>query len=89
MPLEGCVERQELEHLWATRVRDARLRLAFARNYAKDLEGVDPSPDGQQAYWMALHAERVALAEYDRVLRIFTDLVMEGKIPDEDGWRKT
>ena len=32
----------------------------------------------------ALRAENAALAEYSRVLRIFTNLTVRGIIPDED-----
>lgn len=50
-------DRGEFERLWANRVEDARLRLAFARNYLKEVQ---------------------------RDFPVLTD----GKIPDEDGWRK-
>jgi len=42
------------------------------------------SPDGTFAYRQALQSERLALAEYQRVLRIFSDLVVRGKIPEPD-----
>lgn len=42
-----------------------------------------PSPDGQYAYQGALRAENAAFAEYSRVLRIFSDLVLHGKMPEE------
>ena len=79
--------RVELERLWYTRVNDARSRFDFARNHLKYLQrGCLDGPDGQQTRWMALQAENAALTEYHRVLRIFTALVMDGKVPDEDGW---
>lgn len=82
-------DRGELERLWASRVKDARLRLAFARNYVKEVQQhfPDASPDGHYEYQHALRAENGALVEYHRVVQIYSDLV-DGKIPDNDGWRK-
>ena len=34
----------------------------------------------------ALQEEMMALREYHRVLSIFSELVLHGKIPDEDEW---
>jgi hypothetical protein len=42
----------------------------------------NPTDDGNFALRKALRAENFALAEYHRVLTIFTDLVLRGKIPD-------
>jgi hypothetical protein len=88
---DTILDREELEDRWRKRVTDAKLRLDLARNYVKevqrDLPRDDiPAPDGDYAYRKALHAENSALAEYKRVLRIFTDLTVNGKIPDEDDW---
>ena len=63
---------QEIEQLWRRRLDDAKLRLDYATSYAK----------GRDDGW-ARRAHETALAEYIRVLRIFTDLVVDGKIPDE------
>ncbi len=81
-------DREELEDRWRKRVTDAKLRLDFARNYVKEVQrdlprGDVPAPDGDYAYRKALHVENSALAEYKRVLRIFTDLMINGKIPGE------
>lgn len=88
----GDANREELERLWSSRVKDARLLLAFARNYLKEIQRAyplgDPSPDGQYALQQALRAEHRALANYHRVLRLYSDLTQHGKLPDEDGWRK-
>ena len=62
---------QELEQLWRNRLDDAKLRLAYATSYA----------NGRDDGW-ARRAHETALAEYTRVLRIFTDLVVHGKIPE-------
>ena len=87
------MERQALEDLWRTRLKDAELRLYFARNYVaevhRDFPLTDTSSDGQYAYQRALRMENLALAQYTRVLRLYTDLVMRGQIPDKDEWLKT
>ena len=78
---------EELEQHWRSRLADAKLRLDFATNYLnevrQDFEIKDPSPDGQFSCERAIRAQNVALAEYTRILRTFTDLVIDGKIPDE------
>ena len=79
--------REELEEIWRTRLQDPRLSLDLAQNYlrevrrefgAKDI----PPADGHFGYQQALRAENFALAEYTRVLKIFTDLT----VPGEDEW---
>ncbi len=80
--------KQQLEDLWRERLNTAKLRLDFARQYMKEVQrdrnsGDIPGPDGNFAYQKALRAENTALAEYNRVLRVFTKLVVDGKIPDE------
>lgn len=79
-------DRQQLEERWRARLKDAKLRLDFAHQYTKEVErdfndGTVPIPDGSYAYRKALRAESYALAEYQRVLRVYT--VVSGKIPDE------
>ena len=62
------------------------LRLDFAQNYCTEVQEDYPSlsaPDGQYALERALRSERLALWQYKRVRRIYTDLVLNGKIPDE------
>ena len=82
------MERRKLEELWRGRLADARLRLDFATSYVNEVQQDfaldEPSPDGQLAYERAVRAQNAALAEYNRVLRTFSDLVIDGKIPDED-----
>ncbi|GEM_PF-1561559 len=77
-------DRHELELLWLDRLKDARLRLAFARTYVKEIQkdfesGGISKPDGDFAYRVALQAENAALAEYRRVLRVVTDLFVGGE----------
>jgi hypothetical protein len=45
--------------------------------------GTLPAPDGSQNMANTLRAETHALNEYMRILRIFTDLVISGKAPEE------
>ena len=73
-------------------MNDAKLRLDFAEQYKREIEGDVktggiPAPDGHLSYQRALRAECVALAEYSRVLGVFSDLVVHGKTPGEVDWR--
>ena len=86
---EAPLNRQQLEDLWRQRVQDARLRLQFARTYVKEVQrdleqGAVASADGHFAFQRAIRAEYIALSEYNRVLRVYTDLLVAGKIPDEE-----
>ena len=85
---DGPTQRQALENLWRERLNDAKLRLDFARNFVKELQrdhlaGGVPPPDGEFAFRKALTAENRALAEYNRVLHIFSDLVVRRQLPNE------
>ena len=62
---------EELEQRWRSRLDDAKLRLDYATSYG----------NGRDDGW-ARKAHETALAEYTRVLRIFTELVVDGKTPD-------
>jgi hypothetical protein len=42
------------------------------------------SPDGRLAIQQASRAESAAFREYQRVLSIFADLTIHGKMPPED-----
>ena len=84
-------ERIQLENLWRNRLRETRQQLDSARiltnallRVTKDVE----SPEGKLAYQQALNVESMALAEYRRALHIFAELVLDGKVPDEEEWRK-
>ena len=64
--------------------QDAKLRLDYLNEVQKDFDsGAVPSPDGGFVVHRAMRLENLALKEYGRVLRIFTDLVADGIIPDE------
>ena len=78
-------DRNGIEELWLARLRDAKLRLDFAQNYVREVQrdySSLPATDGQYALQRAVRAENVALAEYHRVLKIYTDLT-KGIMPNE------
>jgi CheY-like chemotaxis protein len=79
-------ERQKLEELWRARLDHAVKCYQAATNEYRNLlqeepDGRPPSPDSPFA--RARQAESGALMEYSRVLKIFTDLMVHGKTPDE------
>ena len=56
------------------RLRDAKLRLDFARSYLKEVQADSiAGPDGHFAYHYAIRAETEALRSYARLLREFHD----------------
>ena len=79
--------RKELEELWRSRVTAAKVRFMSARKRTNDVVRDYPlentSPDGLYAYQQAIRQENLALAEYNRVRRIYADLVSCGIVPDE------
>ena|SRR5215469_6366541 len=86
-------DRKGLEEIWHKRVKDARLRLDRAMNDVMQVQrdfpaAVIPPPDSNFALRKARHAESTALTEYGHVLRIYTDLIVHGIIPNEAEWLK-
>lgn len=80
--------RLTIEELWRSRLREAKSRYDSAAVASRDTmqnfrQRSLPTPDGGAALKNALGAERVARSEYMRVLRILTDLCVNGKLPDE------
>ena len=81
--------RRALEDTWKERLRIVRTRYQLAIKESRllldeQMSGLVPEPDGSFAYRQALEKENRALAEYRRVLEIFADLTMHGKLPEED-----
>jgi hypothetical protein len=81
--------RHDLETLWRDRleIAQAHYRMIKARlgtAMAEHGDGKTPSPDGTFAVRRSLKAETDALREYRRVLSIFTDLTVFGKMPPEE-----
>jgi DNA-binding CsgD family transcriptional regulator len=75
------------EQEWREHLNDARSRLQSASERSREawrqLQSRDlPSPDGSFGYQKALRAESLALAEYRRILGLYTDLVVHGKLPE-------
>src|SRR5262249_42368814 len=80
-------DRQALGAVWRERLVNARTRYEAAKatlQGASELHSQMPSPDGHFALDHALQAEHRALAEFKRVLTVFSDLVIHGTIPAED-----
>ena len=79
--------RQELENVWRERLSEALRRYQVAKLetsttlvHSRDYQ----QADGQFAIHKAQRAETMALAEYKRILKIFNDLVLDGKVPHDD-----
>jgi len=79
--------REELENVWRERLNEALRQYRIAKLDASTAliqyrQGEMPTPDGNFAFRKAAEAENRAFAEYTRLLSIFNDLVLEGKLPD-------
>ena len=89
-PLQGG-SRRELEEFWLFKVRDARTHYQKAAEQRQRMveelnQKLIPYTDGSFAIARARRAESTALADWARVLSIYTDLLVKGKIPPtEDG----
>jgi hypothetical protein len=84
-------DRNSLAELWRRRVEETGLRLDFARNFLEEVQRdvaahAVPAADGTLSYQRALCAQNVAAVEFGRVLRIYADLVVNGKPPAEGKW---
>ena len=82
----ASVTRRDLESAWRVGCEMARERYEMARRrYRKLLEEKPegPIPRHDDPLALARDAETEALAEYTRILRIFTELTVRGRIPDE------
>jgi hypothetical protein len=80
--------RHELEALWRERLQIARsnydVAVAEFRKVSADLKQWPlPAPDGSAAFRQVRVAESAALNEYIRTLKIFTDLIVHGKTPED------
>ena len=83
---ERTMARQELEESWRQRLEEKLRRYhtaseEYRRLLREEADGQCPLPDSPLA--CARRAESEALMEYSRVLRIFSDLTVHGKVPDE------
>ena len=78
------MDRSELEQHWKARWQEAKLNLEAARAQVESVKDLCIGPDGRYAYRSALAQETAALISYSKVLRIYTDLVVHGKLPDNN-----
>ncbi len=79
-------ERMAAEQLWNAKVKAAHvlyLEAQIARSSLQVERHYMPRADGSFALQRAIIAENVALAEYYRVLQIFTQLTVHGVRPPE------
>jgi hypothetical protein len=84
--------RRELKAAWQQRLKRARslytekvaIRKEMVRRGRVWPINREPDPDGRLALHQALQEESAARTEYMRILRIFNDLMREGKLPEED-----
>ena len=81
--------RGSLEDAWSMRLRIALTCYRLAANETRLMQaqrenGLMAEPDGSFAYRQALEKEKEALAEYRRILQIFSDLMLYHKIPNDD-----
>lgn len=81
------LQREGLEDAWRSRFEMARERYKQASAHYRELvaqqpEGIIPREDSPLA--LARQAESEALAEYSRILKVFTELTIRGRIPEEE-----
>jgi hypothetical protein len=84
--------RRELEAAWRERVNRARSRYEEKVAIRKEMLAErsvwtinrEPDPDGRFALHLALQEESATRGEYMRVLRIFSKLILDGTLPEED-----
>jgi len=86
-PAMEDADRRALGAIWRERLENARVRHEAAKaalQVARERHSQLTSPDDSFALDHALRAEHHALAEFKRVLAVFNDLVVNGRIPDDD-----
>jgi CheY-like chemotaxis protein len=82
----SIVGRHELDDTWRARLEESQRQYQNATNryrklLAEERDGQPPRADSPLT--RARQAESAALMEYARVLRLFTDLTVQGKLPEE------
>ncbi len=80
--------RIQLETIWYSRVKQARERYYAAVGKSRAAlkgrqQSLLSSPDGALAVRQSARLEAAALREYRRLLKIFMELVADGKVPIE------
>jgi hypothetical protein len=94
MPMEPFGEnsirrRQEIEELWLSRLKQAAEHHRIVKTQSWEIlkkfnGGLFAPQDGSFAAKQALEEESAARAEYLRLLKIFTDLTINNKLPPEE-----
>ena len=93
--MSGPIERRvQIENAWRARVERAEAAWAAARDeynralaeYNRALAELDEAPptESRMALEEAASREQSARAEYWRILKIFVDLVVHRKLPEEE-----
>lgn len=82
--------RIEIEDRWRIRLADAKSKhdqaVSLFRRASEEYRAKEiPASDGSLSLHQAIAAESSARKEYIRILRLFTDLVVQGRIPKDDG----
>ena len=83
---ESGATRQTMEDSWRVRLEETQARYQKATEQYRRLLQERPhgrSNDLDGALALARQQESEALAEYTRVIRLFTDLTVKGKMPEE------
>lgn len=78
IPCNG-MESQALVALWRERCLEVRRQFEIARLRVNETQRIGDA----NAYRDALEREGAARAEYRRVLTLYTDLLVHGRVPDE------
>jgi len=84
---------EQVQESWRKRLKEAKSQLNLAMHQVQELKedcmaGDLPAPDGEFAYRRALREEFRLREEYLRILRLVHDLVVDGKVPEEDPEQK-
>ena len=84
--LSSSAARQQLEELWLKKTLEAHERYQIATHQyvalLKESHGLMPLPETPLA--SAHKAQTLALAEFRRILKILTELTVNGRIPDQE-----
>jgi hypothetical protein len=89
LPPEGYSSQAEIAAVWRTRLDKAKaeydLAAAEFRRSAKEHRfGESPAADSDFALRHAIAAENQARQKYVHILKVFTELIVSGKVPPED-----
>lgn len=85
-PSPPSVARGDLEDVWRVKFEVARARYETAKArciklLGAKLDGLIAQPEDELA--LARRQESEALAEYARILKLFTELTVHGRLPEE------